>query len=65
MNEIIGARVPPHSNDAEMSVIGAMLLDRNSISKVAGVLEIESFYGENNKLLYETIISIKMIGKSV
>ena len=58
MNEIIGARVPPHSNDAEMSVIGAMLLDRNSISKVAGVLEIDSFYGENNKLLYETIISM-------
>lgn len=55
---IVGLRVPPHSNDAEMGVLGGMLLDRNAISKVVGVLEPASFYGENNRIIFETILSM-------
>jgi replicative DNA helicase len=58
INEVLGSRVPPHSNEAEMSVIGAMLLDRTAISKVAGVLEAEAFYGEANRRVYETILTM-------
>jgi replicative DNA helicase len=58
INEILGARVPPHSSDAEMSVLGAMLLDRNAISKVAGLLVTESFYNEANKIIYDAILSM-------
>lgn len=58
INEIIGARIPPHSADAEMAVIGAMLLDRAAISKAAAVLEVNSFYSDKNKMIFETILNM-------
>lgn len=58
INEILGNRVPPHNVEAEMAVIGAMLLDRNSISKVAGVLETDAFYNQANRLIYDTVIDM-------
>ena len=33
MNQL-GSRVPPHSKEAEVAVIGAMMLDRQAIAKV-------------------------------
>ncbi len=58
INEILGNRVPPNSVTAEMSVIGAMLLDRNSISKVAGVLETDAFYNQANRLIFDTVVDM-------
>lgn len=51
-------RVPPHSLEAERSVLGAMLLDREAI--VAGVEMIrgEDFYHEAHRQIYESIISV-------
>lgn len=58
INEIIGARVPPHSYNAEMAVLGAMLLERAAISKAAATLEINAFYNESNKIIYETVLNM-------
>lgn len=51
-------RVPPHSLEAERSVLGAMLLDREAI--VAGVEMVrgEDFYHESHKQIYESILSV-------
>ena len=37
-------KIPPHSMDAEMAVLGAMLLDRAAIPKVIEILKPEAFY---------------------
>jgi replicative DNA helicase len=39
----IGDKVPPHSHDAEMAVLGAIMLDKAALSKAMEVLEPNSF----------------------
>ena len=39
-------RVPPHSQEAEESVLGAMLIDRDAVIAVAEFLQPEDFYDE-------------------
>lgn len=54
-NEI---HVPPHSEEAEVSVIGALLLDKDAVTSVAEFLHQEHFYDDNKKEIYGAIISL-------
>lgn len=51
-------RVPPHNIEAEQSVLGSMLLDRNAIVDVSEVLKGDEFYKESHRILYDSIIEI-------
>jgi len=51
-------RVPPHSQDAEESVLGAILLDRDAVIAVAQFLDPSDFYDPRNKHVYEAILSL-------
>ncbi len=51
-------RVPPHSTEAEASVLGALLLDKDAIVTVAEFLEASHFYEEKHKTIYESIIKL-------
>lgn len=51
-------RVPPHSSEAESSVLGALLLDKDAIIAVAEFLKGEDFYDERHKQIYEAILSL-------
>ncbi|HEX6976748.1 MAG TPA: replicative DNA helicase [Patescibacteria group bacterium] len=51
-------RVPPHSEEAEVSVLGALLLDRDGIVAVAEFLLPAHFYDERHKEIYDTIIDL-------
>ena len=42
--EIVGGKVPPHSTEAEMNVLGSMMIDRAAVSKAIEILESDSFY---------------------
>jgi replicative DNA helicase len=53
--ELQQLRTPPHSIEAEQSVLGALILDNNSIDKVADLLRAEDFYNEGHRLVYEHI----------
>lgn len=55
MSEI---KVPPHSNEAETSVLGAILIDKDAIVAVAEFLRPEHFYNQNNGLIYEAILKL-------
>lgn len=54
----MGDKVPPHSNDAEMAVLGAIMLDKTALSKVTELLEPDSFYKEAHKKIFETMLSM-------
>lgn len=56
--EVMGGKIPPHSMDAEMSVLGAMMLDRAAIPKVIEILQPESFYREAHKSIYESMLAM-------
>lgn len=53
--ENLGTRIPPHSIEAEVAVIGAMMLDKQAIAKIIDMLEPDSFYQEKHKIIYQTM----------
>ncbi|MDD6036751.1 MAG: replicative DNA helicase [Lachnospiraceae bacterium] len=63
MDEALIKRVMPHSTEAEQSVIGSMLLDREAIMTVAQMLSREDFYNPMYGLLYEIISELFNEGK--
>ncbi|MFH0831004.1 MAG: replicative DNA helicase [Parcubacteria group bacterium] len=51
-------RIPPQNLEAEASVLGALLLDKDAIVKVADFLLPEDFYREQNGVIYQTILDL-------
>jgi replicative DNA helicase len=55
-------RIPPHNIDAEKSVLGAFLIDKDALVRVASFLRAEHFYDRRHQLLYQAIIDLFMAG---
>ena len=51
-------RVPPASIEAEESVLGALLIDKDAIVEVTPILRPGNFYNEKHGLIYEAIIGL-------
>lgn len=51
-------RLPPHSLEAEQSVLGSLLIDRDAIIKVAAFLRADDFYTGANGLIYKAILDL-------
>jgi len=51
-------KIPPHSKEAEESVLGAILLDKDAIIAVADFLHSEHFYSEINGDIYKSILKL-------
>ena len=51
-------RLPPHDIDAEESVIGSVLIDGDSLSRVASFLRPQDFYGEKNRWCFEAFLAL-------
>lgn len=51
-------RVPPQNVEAEQSVLGAMLIEREAISKVAEFLRKEDFYREAHRLIFNAMLQL-------
>ena len=58
-------RIPPHSLEAEQSVLGSMLLDKEAVAAAAEVLKGEDFYSDAHKEIYEAILDIYDRGEPV
>ncbi len=57
--------LPPHSLEAEESVIGSMLLSQEAIMDVSEILKPEDFYKESHAIIYRTMISLFTAGEPV
>lgn len=51
-------RIPPQNVEAEQSVLGAMLIEREAISRVSEFLRPEDFYREAHRLIYNAIVDL-------
>ena len=51
-------RIPPQNIDAEKSVLGSILLDRDALIEVSGWLLPAHFYEERHISIYETILEL-------
>jgi len=54
-----GAKVPPHSIEAEKSVLGGILLDNQAMDRIADIrLEADDFYSESHQRIYRAIFDL-------
>lgn len=51
-------KVPPHSDVAEQSVIGAVMLDREAVVNVSEFLRPEHFYDEKHQKIFDAILDL-------
>ncbi len=51
-------KLPPQNLEAEQSVLGALLIDKNAIINVADVLAPQDFYHPQNGRIYEAILKV-------
>ena len=58
MADLSQIRIAPHSEDAEQSVLGALLLDKDAIIAVAEFLKADDFYDERHAKIYEACIEL-------
>src|SRR5436309_14749406 len=62
---LAAGRIPPHDLDAEISVIGSVLLDPLSIAKVLQFLHPEDFYRENNGQVCRAALDLFAAGEPI
>jgi len=58
-------RIPPHNDDAEKSVLGAVLLDKDALYEVLEVLKPEDFYSEMHREIYSAVVELYRKGQPV
>ena len=56
--QIAQLRIPPHSLEAESSVLGGLLLDNHAWENIGDLLQEGDFYRYEHRLIYETIASL-------
>ncbi len=65
MEEALIKRVMPHSVEAEQSVIGAMLLDKDAILTASEIISKDDFYQSLYGTLFEAMVELYSEGKPV
>jgi len=51
-------KVPPHSIEAEQSVLGGLMLDNDSYTSVAERIKSDDFYRNDHKLIYDGVLNL-------
>ena len=56
-------KLPPHSLEAEQSVLGGLMLDNDAADKIGDVVTAEDFYSEAHRIVYRQIVQLIADGK--
>ncbi|MCH5276160.1 MAG: replicative DNA helicase [Lachnospiraceae bacterium] len=65
MEESVLKRILPHSTEAEQSVIGSMIMDREAIVVASELIAGEDFYNKQYGVLFEAMVELNNEGKPV
>lgn len=65
MNTEFANKVPPHDLEAEMSVLGSLMLDKDAIIKVADFLRPEDFYYKKHEDIYRVMEELFSQGEPI
>lgn len=65
MEETVLKRILPHSMEAEQSVIGSMLMDREAIVVASELITGEDFYNKQYGIVFETMVELNDKGYPV
>ncbi len=53
--QVLALKVPPHSNESEQAVLGALLIDNSAYEKVADLIVAEDFYKDDHRRIYRHV----------
>lgn len=59
------AKMPPQNVEAEKSLLGSLLIDKEAIYKAAEIVRAEDFYQNSHKIIYESMIRLFDKKKSI
>jgi replicative DNA helicase len=65
MTDVLLDRLPPQNLDAEMSVLGAALIDREATIKAVETLTSDCFYLQAHQTIFKTIVQLQEQGDPV
>ena len=60
-----GERIPPHNDEAEKAVLGAILVDRDAMLNISDRLRPEDFYKEAHKEIYAAALDLYRGGQPI
>jgi replicative DNA helicase len=58
-------KIPPQNNEAEVAVLGSMLLDKDAIAKAIELLDTSFFYKVSHERLYSAIVKLYDRNKAI
>lgn len=58
-------KVPPHNEEAEQSVLGAILIDKDAIATVSSIIAPSDFYNPVNGIVFGAMLSLYEKGKPI
>lgn len=58
-------KLPPHSIEAEQSVLGGLLLESSALDKIADLITGEDFYRKEHRLIYQQIVRLSELAKAI
>jgi replicative DNA helicase len=61
--QLLALKVPPHSIEAEQSLLGALLLDNQAFDRVADLVTAEDFYRDDHRRIFRHIARLIEAGK--
>jgi len=56
--QLVKAAAPPHSAEMEASVLGAILIDNDALTKIADLLDVSDFYDQRHGRIYEAMSAL-------
>src|SRR5256886_16706021 len=54
-SQLLNLKVPPHSIDAEQSVLGGLLIDNGAFDKIGGVVTDGNFYRNDHRRIFRHV----------
>jgi replicative DNA helicase len=60
-----GVKVPPNNEEAEQSVLGAILIDKDAIATVSSIIAPSDFYNPTNGMIFDSMLSLYEKGKPI
>jgi len=53
-----GLKVPPHNKDAEMAVLGSVMIDKSALARVVDMLSPDDFYFMEHGIIYNAMVDM-------
>jgi replicative DNA helicase len=63
--QIDALKLPPHSLEAEQSILGGLLLDNDAADRIGDLISEDDFYSDAHRVIYRHVLALAADGKPV